>query len=146
MGFVELSEEETFNIVNGFTWGVVADKYGGYKVPLIVGDHVDVPDEIMKLVEKYSTKDPFYGKSKTLYLRLKNLTTKQREELVNKMGQKVHIVFKLTGLFEKDDKEKIRCFKVTGLRRLEPIEEEEECAGHLDELYNTNQEVEMEDW
>lgn len=65
--------------MNACTWVVEEGKrLGGYNVPVIVGDHEDVYNDVMNLVKEHNTKEPFYGKSETLYLRLGKLTTKQR--------------------------------------------------------------------
>lgn len=73
-------------------------------------------------------KRTLYGKSKTLYLRLKRLITKQRNELLNQRQQNVHVVFKATGLCEREGNRSL-VFKVAGLKM---IENEEDFTGDLD--------------
>lgn len=50
MNFCEFSELKTFNIRNAETWGVERDeKYGGFKVPIIIGDHKEVCGDLITL-------------------------------------------------------------------------------------------------
>lgn len=104
---------------------------------MILGDHEDLLNDIMKMVEEHNTKEPFYGKSKTLHLKLRTLTTKQRTELLDKKQQGINVVFRVKGMYEKEDGGKALVFRVTGLRRLENKEEDDDdVAGDFNEIYD----------
>ena len=113
-------ETVKFELVETYTWGVEKNIRKGYSIPVSVNDE-EVKSKIEELVKKYDAKDPLYGRGeeKTLYLRSKNLSSKQKEELLDKELMYVFVQFEAWYIFTDKDGNNHLCFRVTKLRKLD---------------------------
>ena len=104
-----------FELLDTITWGVEKIIRDGYSIPVSVNDD-EVKTKIDQLVKEHNTKNPLYGNGpkKTLYLRSKLLSEKQKEELLNKGLTHIRVEFEARFVFTN-----YLCFKVIKIGKID---------------------------
>lgn len=125
MNFTNI-EQVKFELVEATTWGVDKNIYGGYSIPVSIDDD-EVRFKIRDLVKKYNAKDPIYGFSNTLYLKSKNLSEKQKEDLFGKGRLIVNVKFTTKCLYTRDGVNYI-IFQVLKLNKVDTPPPEDWCS------------------
>ena len=114
MNFKDI-ETVKFELLDTITWGVEKNIRNGYSIPVYIP--VSVIDQ---LVKEHNTKNPLYGNGpkKTLYLKSKLLSEKQKEELLNKGLTHIRVEFETRSVFTNDEGENYLCFKVNKIGKI----------------------------
>ena len=117
MNFTEIEPVE-FELNDTITWGVEKNIRKGYSIPVSVND--EVKSKIEELAKEYNAKSPLYGggERKTLYLRSRILTGKQKDDLLDKDLTYVSVRFEANRLVVDKNGENHICFTVTELKKL----------------------------
>ena len=128
MNFKDI-ETVKFELVETITWGVEKNIRNGYSIPVSVND--EVKSKIEELAKKHNAKSSLYGhgEKKTLYLKSKCLSEKQKKELLGKGLMYVRVEFETRCLFTNDDGINHLCFKVNKLGKLDKSLPEDSCPG-----------------
>ena len=119
-------EQVKFELTETITWGVEKNRNGGFSIPVSIKD--EVKSKIENLAKEHNAKNPLYdfGDNKTLYLKSKNLSAIQKEDLLDKGWLYVKVCFETKCLFTKDGVNYI-VFKVTKLSKLDKSPPEDSC-------------------
>ena len=119
-------EQVKFELNETITWGVEKNKYGSFSISIPADD--ETKSKIENLVKEHNAKGPLYGRgdNKTLYLKSKNLSVKQKEDLLHKGIMYVKVNFETKGIFTKKGVNHI-VFKVTKLVKLDKSSSENSC-------------------
>ena len=114
-------EQVKFELTEAITWGVERNRNGGFSIPVSINDD-EVKSKIEDLVKKYNTKNPLYGRSKTLYLKSKRLSVKQEKNLLDKGRSFIKVCFTTKCLYTRDVVNYI-VFEVTKLSKVDKYED-----------------------
>ena len=119
MNFKDI-ETVKFELLDTITWGVEKNIRNGYSIPVSVNDD-EVKTQIDQLVKEHNTKNPLYGNGpkKTLYLKSKLLSEKQKEELLNKGLTHIRVGFETRSVFTNDEGDNYLCFKVNKIGKID---------------------------
>ena len=126
-------ETVKFELTDTITWGVERNIRNGYSIPVSVNDG-EVKTKIDQLVKEHNTKNPLYGTGgkKTLYLKSKLLTEKQKNELLDKGLMGIKVEFETGGVFTAGDGTNHLCFKVNKLGKIDKPLPEGSCPEDYD--------------
>ena len=119
-------ENVKFELLDTITWGVEKNIRNGYSIPVSVNDD-EVKTKIDQLVKEHNAKSPLYGngEKKTLYLKSKCLSEKQKKELLNKGLTHIRVEFETRFIFMGDDGNNHLCFKVNKIGKVnKPLPED----------------------
>ena len=132
MNFKDI-ETVKFELVETITWGVERNIRNGYSIPVSVNDD-EVKTKIEELAKEHNAKSPLYGngEKKTLYLKSKCLSEKQKKELLNKGLTHIRVEFETRCIFTNDDGTNHLCFKVNKLGKVIKPLPEESCPEDYD--------------
>ena len=122
-----------FELPNTITWGVEKNIRDGYSIPVSVNDD-EVKTKIDQLVEEHNTKNPLYGNGprRTLYLKSKRLSEKQKEELLNNGLTHIRVEFETQFVFTDDYGNNNLCFKVNKIGKINKHLPENPCPEDYD--------------
>ena len=115
-----------FELLDTITWEVEKNIRNGYSIPVSVNDD-EVKTKIEELAKEHNAKSPLYGngEKKTLYLKSKCLSEKQKKELLNKGLKHIRVEFETKFIFTRDDGNNYLCFKVNKLGKvIKPLPED----------------------
>ena len=125
MNFKDI-ETVKFELIDTITWGVEKNIRNGYSIPVSVNDD-EVKTKIEQLAKEHNTKSPLYGngEKKTLYLKSKCLSEKQKKELLNKGLTHIRVEFETKCVLTRDDGNNYLCFKVNKIGKvIKPLPED----------------------
>ena len=119
MNFKDI-ETVKFELLDTITWGVEKNIRDGYSIPVSVDDD-EVKTQINQLVKEHNTKNPLYGNGpkKTLYLKSKLLSEKQKKELLNKGLTYIRVEFETRFVFTNNEGVNFLCFKVNKIGKID---------------------------
>ena len=126
-------ETVKFELTETITWGVEKNIRNGYSIPVSINDD-EVKTKIEELVKEHNAKSPLYGhgEKKTLYLKSKCLSERQKKELLNKGLTHIRVEFETKCLFTNDDGTNNLCFKVNKLGKVIKPLPEDSCPEDYD--------------
>ena len=132
MNFKDI-ENVKFELLDTITWGVEKNIRNGYSIPVSVNDN-EVKTKIDQLAKEHNTKSPSYGngEKKTLYLKSKCLSEKQKKELLNKGLTHIRVEFETRFIFTRDDGNNYLCFKVNKIGKVNKPLPEDSCPEDYD--------------
>ena len=132
MNFKDI-ENVKFELLNTITWGVEKNIRDGYSIPVSVNDD-EVKTKIDQLAKKHNTKSPLYGngEKKTLYLKSKCLSEKQKKELLNNGLTHIRVEFETRFIFTRDDGNSYLCFNVNKIGKVNKHLPENLCPEDYD--------------
>ena len=112
MNFKDI-ETVKFELMETITCGVERNIRNGYSIPVSVSDN-EVKTKIENLAKEHNAKSPLYGngEKKTLYLKSKCLSEKQKKELLNKGLTHIRVELETKCVFTNNDETNHLCFKV----------------------------------
>ena len=116
-------ETVKFKLAKTVTWGVVKNTKNEFSIPVYI-NNCRVRAKIEKLVKEHNLKNPLYGhgKKKTLYLKSRFLSEKQKKELLYSGKTHIKVEFETSGIFTSNDGINYLRFKVNKLERVfDPI-------------------------
>ena len=126
-------ENVKFELLDTITWGVEKNIRNGYSIPVSINDN-EVKTKIDQLAKEHNAKSPLYGngEKKTLYLRSKCLSEKQKRELLNKGITYIRVEFETRCVFMGDDGNNRLCFRVNKIGKVIKPLPEDSCPEDYD--------------
>ena len=131
MNFKDI-ETVKFKLEKTITWGVVKNTKNEFSIPVYI-NNCRVKAKIEKFVKEHNAKNPLYGngKKKTLYLKSKFLSEKQKQELLYRGKTHIKVEFETSSIFTSNDGINYLCFKVNELERVfDPIPPHDRINGN----------------